>query len=107
MKSMTIRRFAILVILVAVTGFPVRSQKRARPDMPPEHLTWREGEPFADSFLSEGVTIRIIRNKNLTVAAVCYEYKDYLACEVTVINKSEKRVDVIPNDFFLAGTYEN
>jgi hypothetical protein len=70
-------------------------------------LTWQEGEAFADSFLAEGTTIRIIRNDGLTVATVCYDYREYLACEVSVVNETQRRIDVVPENYFMAGTYEN
>lgn len=93
--------FAVLTLLVA--ALPAFSQKRALPDMPQERFIWKPEEKYADSFLSEGVLIRIIQNKGLTVAISCYDFRSYLACEVSVLNETEKRVDVLPENFFLAG----
>jgi hypothetical protein len=102
------KRFALLVALMLfVAAHPAYSQKRELPDMPAKRFIFKEGEAFADSFLSEGATIRVIRNNGLTVAAVCYDYRSYLACEVSVLNGTDKRVDVIPENFFLAGQFAN
>ena len=68
--------------------------------MPQKRLVWQEKEAHADSFLSEGATIRIIRNEGLTVAVVCYDFRQYLACEVSVVNGTDRRLDIIPADFF-------
>ncbi len=103
MKRLTL----LLALISSLSTPPAYSQKRGLPDMPAKRFTWQEGQPYADSFLSEGATIRVIRNNGLTVAAVCYDYRSYLACEVSVLNSTEKRVDVIPENFFLAGTYDN
>jgi hypothetical protein len=97
------RFFFLAVLTLLVTALPVVSQKRALPAMPQERLIWKPEEKYADSFLSEGVLIRIIRNKGLAVAISCYDFRSYVACEVSVLNETEKRVDVLPENFFLAG----
>lgn len=101
------KRIAVLVALIlTVSAAPAYSQKRELPDLPAKRFIFKEGEPFAESFLSEGATIRVIRNEGLTVAAVCYDYRSDLACEISVLNNTDKRVDVIPENFFLAGVYD-
>lgn len=102
MKRLTL----LLALILFITVVPAYSQKRALPDMPTKRFTWQESEPYADSFLSDGATIRVIRNGGLTVAVVCYDYRQYLACEVSVLNDTDKRIDVIPENFFLAGVYD-
>lgn len=96
----------LLALIASATMLPAYSQKRELPDLPAQRFMWKEGEPFVDSFLSEGAMIRVIRNDGLTVAVVCYDYRSYLACEVSVLNNTNKRVDVIPENFFLAGVYD-
>jgi hypothetical protein len=104
MKS---RAFLAALFLLTVTVSATYSQKRELPDMPAKRLVWQEGQEFADSFFSEGVTVRVIKNSGLVVAAVCYDYRDHLACEVTVLNGSAKRIDVLPENFFIAGKYKD
>jgi hypothetical protein len=101
------RALLATLILLTASASAVYSQKRALPDMPAKRLVWQEGQEFADSFYSEGVMVRVIKNSGVIVAVVCYDYRDHLACEVTVLNGADRRIDVLPENFFMVGTYEN
>lgn len=87
----------ILLILASAAG----AQERPLPPMPAKVLDWKATAPYADQFISDGDTIRLIRQDGVTVAIFGYTSGDYLIAEVTVANGTESRATVKPEDFFI------
>lgn len=69
--------------------------------VPAKTLTWKPKADYADSFISDGATIRLIHDQGLTIAVFGYHQDDYLVTEVTVANGSNERMDVIPASFIM------
>lgn len=60
-------------------------------------IRWSAESPNCDRFLVEGLPYRVIRNGDVTVIA-CLTTDDYFSAEVMVINKTNRRIDVQPQD---------
>ena len=43
----------------------------------------------------------IIKNNGVIIAVSGYDAKDHLVCEVSVVNQTDRRINVLPNDFYL------
>jgi hypothetical protein len=98
-------RRILLALLVASLAFaicgPALAQKRELPPFPARELHWKPDEPFADKFITDGATIRLIKDEGVTVAVFGYLEDKYIVAEVTVMNDTEKRVTVRPEDFVI------
>ncbi len=95
-------RFVVLVaVLFILLSWTTYAQQKQLPPLPEKLFQWDTKEPYADSFISDGVPIGIIRNAGVTIAVSGYDGKDYLFCEITVLNETDKRVNVFPRDFYL------
>jgi hypothetical protein len=86
------------ILLLSSLSF---SQQRELPPYPSRELSWKKGAAFADDFITDGATIRLIRDNGLTVAVFGRIEGDYLITEVAVVNETDHRVTVKPEDFFL------
>lgn len=95
------KKLFLIVAASAALVFPTHAQKRALPPYPERELTWKSGAAFADDFISDGATIRVIRDGGVTVAVFGYLDGGRVVAEVTVANETDRRVTVKPADFFI------
>jgi len=96
MKAISLT-FACFLLLSS----PVLAQKRELPPYPARELSWKKSATFADEFITDGATIRLIRDDGITVAVFGFLEGDYIVAEITVANETDRRVTVKPEDFFL------
>jgi hypothetical protein len=89
-----------LSLLLALSA-PAAAQQRPLPPPAARELDWKPGAPFADHFIADGVTVRIVRDGGVTVAVAGYDRGDYLVAEIAVANDTDGRFDVLPGDFFM------
>ncbi|MFL6332056.1 MAG: hypothetical protein ACJ754_01790 [Pyrinomonadaceae bacterium] len=90
----------LLLIVIIISPYAL-AQKRDLPPKPTREMIWGPKEPYADEVLADGASIRIIKQDGLMVGVTGYDSGDYLVIEVAVLNGSDKRVDIHPEDFFL------
>src|ERR1700753_1981887 len=95
----------IALTLVLAASPLALAQKRDLPPYPQHVLMWKKEEPFADDFIVDGATVRVIKNGDLTVAMFSFLDDGYEVAEVIVANGTDHRVTVKPEDFFL--TYQD
>lgn len=81
------------IILLLVLAATLCAQER--------HIQWKSGDPCCERIYSEGDPIRIIRDNGITVAVVGYDSGDNLIAEVSVVNETQTRVDVLPEKFLV------
>lgn len=96
---MKITSLALTCLLILSS--PALAQQRELPPYPSRELSWKKGAAFADEFISDGATIRLIGDGGVTVAVFGFFEGDYVVAEVTVANETDRRVTVKPDDFFL------
>lgn len=89
-----------LLLLSCVSALFAQPQSTTR-DHSPTTVRWQEGAEGADRFFSDGVPIKVLTANGVAVSVSLQDTGWKMRADVVVANRSQGRVDVLPETFTL------